>query len=265
MAVAAGTLVSYEGLANDQKGSPEPKRIEDNSFLLEEAYNQEPGVIQHIQAFQYMKNKTWGYTFTEEWPVPGQTHQVSITVPVARPEIPELTGIGDILLNYRYQLLADDRIAVAPRLSAVLPTGDYKNGLGGGAIGVQGNMPVSLILSPNWVNHWNAGFTLIPSAKAANGVTANTLGFNYGTSFIYLFSETFNLMFEFAGTSSESVQDSGETERNETFFVNPGVRFAINFDSGLQIVPGLSLPLGIGPSADDRGFLLYLSFEHPMF
>ena len=33
----------------------EAKRIEDNSFLLEEAYNQEEGVIQYIQSYQYSK------------------------------------------------------------------------------------------------------------------------------------------------------------------------------------------------------------------
>lgn len=33
----------------------EPKKIQDNSFLIEEAYNQEDGVIQHIQTFQYMR------------------------------------------------------------------------------------------------------------------------------------------------------------------------------------------------------------------
>lgn len=31
------------------------KKIQDNSFLLEEAYNQEAGVVQHIQSFMYLK------------------------------------------------------------------------------------------------------------------------------------------------------------------------------------------------------------------
>ena len=40
-------------------------RIEDNSFLIEEAYNQEPGVLHHIQTF--MRSWTtgqWLYTYT---------------------------------------------------------------------------------------------------------------------------------------------------------------------------------------------------------
>ncbi len=37
-------------------------KIMDNSFLLEEAYNQELGVIQHIQTFQYLeKSENWEY------------------------------------------------------------------------------------------------------------------------------------------------------------------------------------------------------------
>lgn len=55
----------------------EVKKIQDNSFLIEEAYNQEDGVVQHIQMFQYLKkSKDWVYTFTQEWPVPKQTHHV---------------------------------------------------------------------------------------------------------------------------------------------------------------------------------------------
>lgn len=29
------------------------EKIEDNSFLVEEAYNREPGMVQHIQTFKY--------------------------------------------------------------------------------------------------------------------------------------------------------------------------------------------------------------------
>ena len=36
-------------------GAAEVKKIQDNSFLLEEAYNQEDGVIQHIQSYLYNK------------------------------------------------------------------------------------------------------------------------------------------------------------------------------------------------------------------
>ena len=36
------------------------EKIEDNSFFLEEAYNQDPGVVQLIQSYQYTKKKCAG-------------------------------------------------------------------------------------------------------------------------------------------------------------------------------------------------------------
>jgi hypothetical protein len=244
----------------------ETKKIRDNSFLLEEAYNQEPGVIQHIQAFQYMRERSWGYTFTEEWPVPRETHQLSLTIPVTRlRDGGTETGIGDIMLNYRHQLIFKDPVALAPRLSLILPTGNDKKGLGDGSFGLQANIPLSVELSDKWVSHWNMGMTYIPRAKGPGGATNDTVGFNYGASFIYLLSENLNLMVEAAGTSSESLEGDGLRRREESFFINPGVRFAIDTKSGLQIVPGIGVPIGVGPSRGEHGVFLYLSFEHPLF
>jgi hypothetical protein len=72
-------------------------------------------------------------------------------------------------------------------------------------------------------------------------------------------------MLEAVGTSGDVVQPDSTRKQTSTFFINPGVRFAINFKSGLQIVPGLSVPIGIGPSQGEYGGLVYLSFEHPLF
>jgi hypothetical protein len=56
--------------------------LEDNSLLIEEAYNQEAGVVQHILLTQWdRKSEDWVTTFTQEWPVPDETHQLSFTVP----------------------------------------------------------------------------------------------------------------------------------------------------------------------------------------
>jgi hypothetical protein len=253
-------LISRPGFAE------EIKKIQDNSYLLEEAYNQEDGVVQHISVFQYLKkSKDWQYTFTQEWPVPKQTHQFSYTIPVTHLHDNDSTGVGDILLNYRYQAILQDRIALAPRLSLILPTGDYKKGLGTDTVGYQVNIPLSVELSDKLVTHWNMGATFTPDAKDNAGDKANVRGFNYGASLIYLVNENFNLMLETAGTTTETVPKNGITTTESTFFINPGVRFAINLKSGLQIVPGLSVPIGIGPSEGEYGGLVYLSFEHPLF
>lgn len=247
--------------------SEESKKIQDNSFLIEEAYNQEAGVVQHIQTFQYLKkSKSWIYTFTQEWPAPAQAHQLSYTIPgVHQHEDGATTGLGDILINYRYQLVLKDALAVSPRFSLILPTGSHKKGLGAGAVGYQINFPVSIELSERFVNHWNAGATFTPNAKGPGGKKADTTGYNLGTSIIWLASENFNVMTEVVWNSSQAVNPDGSKSKDKSFFVNPGVRYAINFPSGLQIVPGISFPIGVGPSKKEYGVFLYLSFEHKMF
>jgi hypothetical protein len=259
-------LLAGLALASRPGFAEEVKKIQDNSFLLEEAYNQEDGVIQHIQMFQYLKKaKAWQYTFTQEWPVPKQKHQFSYTIPLSRLHDFDTTGVGDILLNYRYQVVMQDRVALAPRFSLILPSGDYKKGLGTDTLGYQVNIPLSVELSDKFVTHWNMGGTYTPHARDASGEKANIRGFNYGVSLIYLATENFNLMLEAAGTSTETAPLSGVKATESTFFINPGMRFALNFKSGLQIVPGFSVPIGIGPSEGEYGGLLYLSFEHSLF
>ena len=97
------------------------------------------------------------------------------------------------------------------------------------------------------------------------GAEADTFGTNYGASIIWLLHENFNLMLEAAGTTGEAVQPDGSKQHKNSFFINPGIRGAINFKSGLQVVPGVSVPIGIGASKGEYGGLLYLSFEHPLF
>ncbi len=252
--------------ASVPSGAEEVRKIQDNSFLLEEAYNQEDGVIQHIQAFQYMAGGNWAYSFTQEWPVPAQTHQLSYTIPYLRLHKGESeTGFWDVLLNYRYQAVLKGPVAFAPRVSLITPTGDHEEGLGGGAWGLQGNLPLSLELGERWVTHWNLGATFLPGATGRDGSKADVTGVNYGASIIYLVDDHFNLMLEAAGSANEVIGDGGRVDRKYFFFINPGMRFAIDFDSGLQIVPGLSFPIGVGPSAGEFGVFLYLSFEHPLF
>jgi len=235
------------------------KRIEDNSFLMEEAYNQEPGVIQHISAFQYMENNSWWYSFTEEWPVPGQKHQLSTTIPVINSS---QIGFGDVAMNYRYQAIFTDHLAFSPRFSLLLPTGNYRKGLGSGVLGYQMNLPVSLVLTNRIVSHYNLGATITPGAIAMDHSTSDIFNINFGASVIWLLSENLNLMLEAVGNTLFEKSNNAITERSKTIYLNPGLRYAINFRSGLQIVPGIALPIGIGASRGEVGLFAYLSFEH---
>ena len=247
--------------AGSAKAAP---AIADNSFLLEEAYNQEYGVVQHISAFQRSRSGDWVYAFTQEWPAPGQKHQLSYTIPVLHLNA---TGLGDVALNYRYQALGaeGEKLWFSPRLSVYLPTGDESAGRGAGGAGVEVNLPVSYSLSDAIVTHWNAGasYTRVKNG----GLTGSNRGLRGGVSAIWLLAPTFNVMLESVASRSEFVDAQGRKDVFTNYIISPGVRGALNFASGLQIVPGIAFPIGVGSLAPgeerQRDVFLYLSFEHP--
>lgn len=220
------------------RAGEELSAIQDNSFLVEEAYNQDPGVVQHILLFTRERSGgPWELSFTQEWPAPSLRHQLSYSIPLSDSEL------GDVQLNYRYQLLGDSGsdLAVAPRLSLILPTGE-----GSHRGGVQVTVPVSRIYGRRVAGHTNVG----TSWSRDEG----SVSLELGQSFVYALNRRVHLLVEsaYSWTSDES-----------ELLVSPGVRWAYDFRNGLQIVPGVALPFGAGPSHGTRALLLYLSFEHP--
>jgi hypothetical protein len=252
----AGTVIAVT--------APAGEKIQDNSFLIEEAYNQEDGVIQHIQTFSWDRTgHSWLYSFTQEWPTPRQNHQLSFTIPVVK-GASFGTGLGDILLNYRYQAVFTENFAFAPRVSFVLPTGAWREAYGKGGAGIQVGLPVSADVSERVTVHVNAGATWTPHAFGAAGVHRATLDTSAGGSVVFHVSSTFDTFVELLGTRIEAVRPDGSIGTVRAVFLNPGVRIAFNRPSGLQIVPGLAYTVGIGPSSGSRAVFLYLSFEHPL-
>lgn len=241
--------------------------IQDNSFLVEEAYNQEDGVVQHINTFQrFRQSGDWVYTFTQEWPVGGLRHQLSYTIPVERLADSEdrHSGIGDVAINYRYQLVGDGeaRLAIAPRLTVLVPSGNEKQGRGAGATTYQAAIPVSVVLSPTLVAHSNAGYSRTPRATGGEGARANLEGWSVGQSVVWLAAQRVNFLLEATYARQQEIAN-GAVARVRSAFVSPGVRWSYDFDSGLQIVPGIAFPIGVGPSRGEKSVFLYLSFEHP--
>src|SRR5882724_1745004 len=83
--------------AQEEKSQPSNQPgIQDNSFLVEEAYNQNFGVVQHISSFTwFFDSKDWVYTFTQEWPVPGdERHQLSYTLTLQHAGAFPSSGVG---------------------------------------------------------------------------------------------------------------------------------------------------------------------------
>jgi hypothetical protein len=263
--IALGATAAYGQTSAPKPSASEskaPAKISDNSFLVEEAYNQEASVVQHIANVRRGGDGSFLFTFTQEWPAPGQRHQLSYTAPVLGGGGAG-TGIGDLVLNYRYQLLGKDeeKVWMSPRVSAILPTGSVADGRGAGGPGVQFNLPLSIEISDALVTHWNAGATLT-RARALNGVRENTRDLNAAASAIWLLSPTFNLMLEASWERDESLDDVGVRSAEGRVVILPGVRAAINMRSGMQIVPGFGVPINVGTGGGERDLFFYLSVEH---
>ena len=243
--------------------------IQDNSFFIEEAFNQEAGVVQHIFNATYFTSpqKDYVLTFTQEWPLFSQMHQLSATVPYAFLNSNTFNGIGDILLNYRYQLSAPEQWAtVAPRISVIFPVGSSSNGTGTGSAGLQINLPVSKQLSPSFIVHFNVGVTHLPNVKATDAVGKEIqralTSYNIGSSIIWLAHTNINVLLEWVDNFTHDIDDKGNFVSATEVVVNPGLRCAIDMNS-LQIVPGIGIPISMSRGDTRVGTFLYLSFEHP--
>ena len=258
--ISIGALLAIMGGSAAAQSKPP---VRDNSFLVEEAYNQEARVVQHISVLSVARRQsTWEYGFTQEWPVGSQRHQFSVTIPIV--SAADATGVGDVALNYRYQLAFDDATgnALAPRLSLVLPTGNAEQGRGTSSLGVQVNLPASLGLNRVLVTHWNVGGTWTPSARSPLGGRVATRDVTAAASAIWLAKRELNFMLELVWAREELAVAADTRVVERSAWISPGLRAAIDFTSGLQVVPGLAFPIGIGPSDGERRVLVYLSFEH---
>jgi Putative MetA-pathway of phenol degradation len=239
---------------------PLAKGIQDNSFLVEEAYNQEPGVVQHILTIPAVftrGDREISPNFTQEWPIFSQTHQFSYTVPHTFRE--DENGFEDIRLNYRLQALMEGAKtpAFAPRVSLVIPAGNADTGFGHDSVGYEVNLPFSKIVSDRWTVHFNIGGSLFPNVR-----DQDLWNYNLGGSAIYAVSANFNLMIESVAFWEEDVDESKHVDRSLIALLSPGARYAFNLRNDAQLVVGLAVPIGLTSDSPEYGLFFYCSFEH---
>ncbi len=241
-----------------------PFAILDNSFLVEEAFNQEAGVFQNIFGFIHT-GTDWETSFTQEWPVVSRAHQFSYTLVFDR--VDGARGIGDVLINYRYQLWAEGpgRPAFAPRVSVILPSGDHAKGLGDGVTGLQVNLPFSKQRGAFYW-HWNAGVTYLPgvstSDNSATGKDVTLLTPRVAASTIWQVRPMLNLMLEETLEFQQSVSGPGAVSRQVEFVLSPGVRGGWNIGDQ-QIILGAAVPIILADRKAHCGGVAYLSYELP--
>jgi hypothetical protein len=236
-------LLAATAEASGQAPKPPPP-LRDNSFLIEEAYNQEPGIVQHVGTFAVGRAEGWALGFDQEWPLGGIRDQLSIGLGLV--DTGNDTRFGDIELGYRRQLVGESEstVLVAPRVSLLwLQVESGPDGHREG-VGASVGLPVTFVLAPWLVTHWNAGLTVGPLRPIANA----------GASAVWLVSPTANLLVEGVWAAQDGIRP--------VYVLNPGARFAINAGT-LQVVPGISFPIDLTGRGESDAVFFYLSFEHP--
>lgn len=236
--------------------------IVDNSFLVEEAFNQEAGIFQNI--FGAVRGGgQWAAGFTQEWPVGSQKHQFSYTTTWL--DSGSHIGFGDLMINYRYQALMEGpgRPAFSPRVSVILPTGSSGRGLGVGSPGVQVNLPFSK-QTGEFYWHWNGGLTWHPDVEGVTGdlaIIEDTASAFLAGSGIYRLRPMLNLMLESVVNFDEEVTGRG-SNRATSFTLSPGVRGGWNLGDH-QLILGIAAPITWADDERDAAAFFYVSYELP--
>ena len=239
--------------------SRRPFEISDNSFLVEEALNQERGVFQNIFNVALDRQDQWMATFTQEWPLPAQTHQVSYTIPYASTGLG--SGMGDVVIHYRWQAVAGEGAAPAfsPRVSLIVPSGSVSRGLGQGDAGWEINLPFSKQVRDVYF-HWNAGLTHFPTV-IVEGREYDLLTPRVAASGIWRVRPMVNFMLETVVDWPQEI-DSMSDERIARITFVPGLRTGWNVGESQTIV-GVGAPITHAEGSRRVSLFLYVSYELP--
>jgi hypothetical protein len=234
----------------------QPMSIEDNSFLVEEAFNQSPGVIQYTVINQVNRGIA-ELNLECEMPLKGEFHQLSVSIPAK--VFQSTVGIEDIMISYRPLLLDRHRWAmVTPRVSVILPTGKVSRGFGDGSWGIECNVALTKQLSRRLISHVNVGSSS-SFKKMQEQLHQNRLHYeSAGTSLIFAAAKGLDLMAEVT-TSNVKLDSNAASTWN--FIGNPGFRFCLKMNQFL-VVPGMSAPFTLlSGRATVSEVLIYISIE----
>lgn len=247
------------GFVTSTYAQSRPFEVLDNSFLVEEAFNQEPGVFQNIFGIHAGEGDAWEAAFTQEWPLFTQRHQVSFTIAALGSD--GASGMGDVMIHYRWQATVETARAPAfsPRFSLILATGDADRGFGTGGNGWQVNLPLSKQLGNTYL-HWNAGFTHTPAARRS-GLEYNLLTPHVAVSAIWRLRPMFNPMLE-SIVEWEHLIDGANESHEAAVTLAPGFRTGWN-TGDTQTIVGFAVPVTFFDGRTSAGVFGYLSYELP--
>jgi hypothetical protein len=245
---------------------PDDRLLQSNGLLVDTAYHQEDGEVQHALTFSRSRKDGWASAVSQEWPLFSEKHQVSISLPADLfvKRLDGSRGVGDLTLEYSYFLLGDNRsrVTVSPGVGISLPTGSVTKGLGAGGAGASVKLPISVMLSRRLASNSTVELGYVPSAKNGEGDQFHIRKYELGQSFVWFARPNFNVLLEAVWEKSRATNGGGFKEIESESFVSPGVRWAHVFHNGVSIIPGVAVPVGVGTSRGARGILFYLAVEH---
>lgn len=118
-------------MAGEARAERPAEAIQDNSFLVEEAYNQQPGVVQHIFNALWTEDGVWALSLTQEWPlfspprfsliVPTDSDDVRLAIQSARQQ----SRGGS--LEHAFQCRSDSVAGYTRRRSGECPSGSERH------------------------------------------------------------------------------------------------------------------------------------------
>lgn len=243
--------------------------FEDNSFLIEEAYNQESGVVQHIATLKNERETVRGnrtsntaFSFSQEWPIFGQRWQFAYGVKLFNVDFEDrdstasfvaTLGVQQLDLSLRYQAISgdDSPIAVAPELGFT-KRNEHK---GRKDSGVGFTIPASARLSKRLAAHANLSLASFPFSDRPQSV------FLIGGSGIFAAHRRVHLLFEALAESERTKLGNGSFTETVTI-LSPGLRMELSSTSRGQWIAGFALPTTYREDENNAGFFLYFSFEH---
>jgi hypothetical protein len=244
----------------------EHRLLQSNGFLVETAYLQEEGELQHNFTFSRTNRRNWSMVVNEEIPLGSEKHQLSFSVPaqLAGNAAAPGRGFGDSKIGYSYGLIGNSasRFSISPGVGLSVPTGRSGTQLGAGAPGVSFIVPVGVMLTGRFASNSSFEITYTRSAKNSERQLADTLGYEMGQSLVWFAKPKLNFLIEAVWERSQTVVGPGLRENEYDLLLSPGVRWAYVLKNGLIISPGVAVPVGIGPSRGEKGAFFYISFEH---
>ena len=186
-------------------------------------------------------------------------------------------GIGDILLNYRYQALEEGEVkpAFAPRFSLILPTGNRDAARAMAWSAINGRLPFSKKLGPRFAPNANFGVNLsCPRVRSAWAAARGTLSPRHSLV-------TYNVGAQrdiraIAAVSPDARVDWRAPRKASMMRARPGGHSCRHCLPGFRDGGGergeiagrrrrWRCPIGLNHKADNHGAFLYFSIEHNLF